>query len=62
MDFEGYVMAEKPCIFDTNKECPARVVTRIANKLDWNLAELASKVCPICPIRLAMLPKDAHSS
>jgi hypothetical protein len=59
MDFEGYVMAEKPCIFDTSKECPARVVTRIANKLDWNLAELASKVCPI---RLAMLPKEAGSS
>ena len=54
-------MAEKPCIFDNGKECPARVATRIARKLDWNLSELASNVCPICPIRLEMVSKEARS-
>lgn len=54
-------MAEKPCIFNISKECPARVATRIANKLDWNLVELASNVCPICPIRLEMVPKATRS-
>ncbi len=62
MEFEEYRMVEKPCLFDTNKECPARVATRIARKLDWNLVELASNVCPICPMRLEMLPKEAHPS
>jgi hypothetical protein len=46
---------KKVCIFDNDKECPARKASVGAGKLDWDLSDLASKVCPLCPIRAELM-------
>ena len=48
----------KPCLFDNSKECPAR---KALEDVKWSASSAVDKAlekaCPICPIRLKMLPK-----
>lgn len=52
---------KKACVFDYSMECPYRVAT--ANQMgrihDFQVVGLMlEKACPICPIRLKMLPEE----
>ncbi|HKZ93264.1 MAG TPA: hypothetical protein VJ249_01620 [Candidatus Bathyarchaeia archaeon] len=43
------------CIYDNNKACP--VCMAIGMRIP--VLDLARQACPICPIRLDMLPKSS---
>jgi len=48
-------MVEKPCAFDSSKECPVRKAFPTMPAMS-----LLEKACPICPIReQSMKPKGA---
>ena len=44
---------KRQCLFDNSKECPVRVATADIGMMGATLVE---KACPICPIRLKMIP------
>lgn len=47
---------EKPCLFDNTVECPAREALEGILRTDLALGLIVEKACPVCPIRLKMIP------
>ena len=54
---------KKMCVFDYGMECPFRASTQMPSLEEFQVVGMMlEKACPICPIRIKMLPEEMRVS
>lgn len=47
---------KRVCLFDNSKQCPALTAMEDVVRRDLGIEKVLEHACPICPIRLEMIP------